>query len=59
MKHQEVEFAICDVCFPEPTALLKELHGKRLLHGKIIEVSGNETGLEPLRPSKLQDWIER
>lgn len=39
MKNRQVEFAIQDVYFPEPTAVLKELHGKAVVQGRVIELS--------------------
>jgi len=35
----EVRFAIQDVYFPEPEAVLKELHGKSMLEGRVLAMS--------------------
>jgi hypothetical protein len=38
-----VQFRISDVYVPEPAQILIELHGKDVLHGRIIDVSDSET----------------
>jgi hypothetical protein len=42
-----VHFRISDVYFPEPTQILMELHGRDLLEGKIIDVSGSSGQEDP------------
>jgi hypothetical protein len=37
-----VQFRIDDVYVPEPTQILRELHGKDLLVGKIIDISDSK-----------------
>ncbi len=44
MKNRQVQFAIQDVYFPESAAVLKELHGKTLVQGRVTELS--EGGLD-------------
>ena len=39
--HQLVNFRISDVYFPDPAEVLLELHGKDLLQGRVVDVSGS------------------
>jgi hypothetical protein len=44
-KGRRVCFAIKDVYFPAPEAVLGELHGNDLLSGQVVDVS--DSGLDP------------
>ena len=39
VKNRQVQFPIQNVFFPEPAAVLKELHGKTSIEGRVIELS--------------------
>jgi hypothetical protein len=38
--HQLVNFRVSDVYFPDPAEVLLALHGKDLLQGRVVDVSG-------------------
>jgi hypothetical protein len=39
LRGQSVEFAVRDIAYPEPGAVLMRLHGDELLRGQVIDVS--------------------
>jgi hypothetical protein len=39
LKGQQVRFKICEIYFPEPDAVLFQLHGHDFLEGKVLELS--------------------
>jgi len=39
VRERWVHFEIGDVSFPEPAEILRELHGKELLQGKVVDFS--------------------
>jgi len=39
LRNRYVNFRICDVHVPESTQVLSELHGRDLLHGRVIDLS--------------------
>lgn len=39
-----MQFRVCDIYLPDPSSVLRELHGNELLCGRVIEMS--DTGQE-------------
>jgi hypothetical protein len=39
LRGQSVEFAVRDIAYPDPGAVLMRLHGDELLSGRVIDVS--------------------
>ena len=46
VRNRWVNFRISDVYVPDPSQILRELHGRDLLQGKIIDVSDSGTQQE-------------
>ena len=46
VRNRWVNFQISDIYIPDPGQILKELHGKDLLQGKVIDVSDSGTQQE-------------
>jgi hypothetical protein len=46
VRNRWVNFQISDIYIPDPDQILKELHGKDLLQGKVIDVSDGGTQQE-------------
>jgi hypothetical protein len=53
-----VQFAIRDVMFPTPDAVLRELHEEDLIGGHVLDVSGTDTSEEAFVVVKV-DGVER
>jgi hypothetical protein len=39
LRNQWVQFKICDVYYPDPAQVLRDLHGGDLLTGKVVDLS--------------------
>jgi hypothetical protein len=39
LRNQWVQFKICDVYYPDPAQVLRDLHGGDLVTGKVVDLS--------------------
>ena len=54
LRGRSVRFAIRDIYFPGPEAVLHELHGRDLLSGRIIDVSDSGADLDAFVVVKVE-----
>jgi hypothetical protein len=42
--NQQVQFRVCDIYFPDPQIVMKELYGESVLEGRVLEITENDGG---------------